>query len=111
MAWCGATESMARMTSRGVKSWPSETRRGGRIASASVSMPQSPHPVGPANRLRRVPKAAARGADSHIRNSIPTSSSMISSRSISSIEETLPSVRLKPSANSSRSCGVAIITA
>jgi hypothetical protein len=102
---------MARTMSRGANSWPSGTTGGGRIASARVSMPQSPHPVGPARRLRRSPNAAPRGSASHMRNSIPLSVSTISSCSISSIDVTIRSVRLKPSANSSRSCGVAIITA
>jgi hypothetical protein len=42
---------------------------------------------------------------------MPTSCSTISSRSTSSMEEAMPSVRLKPTAKSARSCGVAIITA
>src|SRR5260370_842758 len=48
---------------------------------------------------------------SHIRNSIPISLSTMSSCSMSSSEDTIPSVRLKPQAKSSKSCGVAIMTA
>jgi hypothetical protein len=44
-------------------------------------------------------------------NSMPTSSSTISTLSIASLDEITPSVRLTPTAKSSRSYGVAIITA
>jgi hypothetical protein len=44
-------------------------------------------------------------------NSMPTSSSTISTLSIASLDEITPSVRLNPTAKSSRSYGVAIITA
>ena len=74
-------------------------------------MPQSPQPVGPAMCRRRSFSAAARGSLSHIRSSMPAPASITSSRWISSGDVTMPSVRLKPSAKSSRSCGVAIITA
>jgi hypothetical protein len=111
MVCSGATDSIARRTSPDASNRPSRTSGGGRIASASVSMPQSPHPVGPARCRRRASRPAARGSASHIRNSMPDSCSTISSRSISSMAEAIPSVRLKPRAKSSRSCGVAIITA
>jgi hypothetical protein len=42
---------------------------------------------------------------------MPTSSSTISTLSIASLDEITPSVRLNPTAKSSRSYGVAIITA
>ena len=48
---------------------------------------------------------------SHIRSSMPCSPATISSSSISSGDTTMPSDRLKPTAKSSRSAGVAIITA
>jgi hypothetical protein len=74
-------------------------------------MPHRPQPVGPAICRRRWISALARGSASHIRNSTPVSKVTTSSWRISAAEDTIPSVRLKPSAKSSRFCGVAIITA
>ena len=81
------------------------------MASVRLSMPHSPHPVGPAILRRRVKNSAASGVLSQMRSSMPISSSTISTLSMASTEEITPSVRLKPMAKSSRSCGVAIITA
>ena len=74
-------------------------------------MPHSPQPVGPAIFLRRPRNSTASRALSQMRSSMPISSSTMSMESMASIEEITPSVRLKPTAKSSRSCGVAIITA
>ena len=60
---------------------PSCTLGGGRIASTKLSMPQSPHPVGPAIFRRRPRNSAAWCAFSQIRSSMPTSSSTTGFRS------------------------------
>ena len=100
------------MMSAGVTQWPPRTRGGGRMASvealdaaqaAAGRAGEVPAPIAEAR-----PRAARA---SHIRNSMPASGSTISSWWISSGDATMPSVRLKPSAKSSRSGGVAIITA
>ena len=54
---------------------------------------------------------AALSGFSHIRSSMPSSCGTTSSESMPSAESMMPSVRLKPIAKSSRSCGVPIITA
>ena len=53
---------------------------------------------------------ASSGA-SHMRSSMPARSGTMSSSSIAAASRTMPSVRLKPTAKSSRSAGVASITA
>jgi len=60
-----------------------------------------------------VPAAARRAAagTSHMRASMPAPCGTTSSSAISAGLATLPSVRLKPMAKSSRSAGLAIITA
>ncbi len=86
-------------------------RVGGRTACSRLSIPHSPQPVGPASIRRRPASAAARPGASHRRTSTPRSVSTVSMARTSSTEVMTPSVRLKPTAKSVRSDGVAIITA
>ena len=74
-------------------------------------MPQSPQPTGPAMYRRRRASASDRSPLSHIRSSMPSGCSATSRLSISSGRSTMRSLRLKPTAKSRRSAGVAIITA
>ena len=90
---------------------PSATIAAGRTASAIDSIPQMPQPVGPAICRRRSLTRSACGDASHIRSSMPSSSSTISSETISSGDCTMPSLRLNPTAKSCRFCGVPIMTA
>ncbi len=103
--------SIAACTSSGVAVKVPLTGGGIRIASAKLSRPHSPHPVGPASERRRCSSRSMCSMPIHIRHSTPASAAMTSSSSTSSARATMPSLRLKPIAKSSRSAGVAIITA
>jgi hypothetical protein len=74
-------------------------------------MPHRPHPVGPARCRRRVEYGAIRASGIHIRSSTPKSLLTTSSPEMSSGDSKIPSVTLSPTAKSSRSAGVAIMTA
>ena len=99
------------MISRGENDRPLATMAAGRMASAIELMPQMPQPVGPAMCRRRSLIASALTGGSHIRSSMPSSSSTMSSELMSSGDCTMPSLRLKPTAKSRKFCGVPIITA
>src|SRR5579863_6737082 len=101
----------AAIISRDEKFRPCGTTEAGRRVSAIESMPHIPQPVGPAMCRRRSLRRSALACVSHIRNSIPSSRSTISSDWISSGVCTIPSLRLNPTAKSPRFCGVPIITA
>ena len=76
-------------------------------------MPQSPQPVGPSMRAGAASTVRARGVghEPHPRLDAARRASTISSSAMSAGPAILPSVRLKPTAKSSRSAGLAIITA
>ena len=101
----------AGMSSGATLSPPDGSGEGARVASSRLSMPHRPQPVGPASRRRRPASARPASGASHIRASTPAGEVAISMRRTSPGEAITPSVRLKPRAKSSRSAGVAIITA
>ena len=84
---------------------------GARMASAKESIPHNPHPAGPAMRRRRASSASRRAGVRARRHSTPASNPMISRAMISHGAAMIPSDSENPTAKSSRSRGVAIITA
>ncbi len=70
-----------------------------------------PAAVGPARRRRPRTSASPRAGASHMRSSTPCGWPTIACSTISSADPMIPSLREKPIAKSSRSAGVASITA
>jgi hypothetical protein len=77
----------------------------------SEATPQSPHPVRPISLRSRGAARAAASCSTVTWISAPSLTCRTAIETISSASATMPSVREKPQAKSSRSAGVAIITA
>jgi hypothetical protein len=83
----------------------------GREASATDSMPHNPQPVGPQYAAIAPFRRSALGPLSHIRRSMLSQKRRTSSESSFTVELMISSLKLNPTARSSRSCGVVIMTA
>jgi len=75
-----------------------------------LSEPQIPQPVRPVRRRARVAMTASHSAATAVCSSIPWLYFTMSMRSMSADDRTSSSVTLNPTAKSSRSRGVAIMT-
>lgn len=99
------------MSSASSVSFDEPTASTERIASSIDSMPHKPQPTGPASLRRRAWKRVLALSFSRIWMSMPAPRSSTSIASISAGSAMMPSVSEKPSAKSSKSAGLAIITA